>query len=797
MVDDGAREQGVARSLTWRYAIALVLVASLSTAAWFSLHLVIESQESTAAVVNVSGRQRMLSQRTALFANLLVAAGPADRPLWRTRLREAAELMARSHRGLTRGDPEQGLPASMSATVRAMYFAPEQALDTTVQAYLAAVGELLQQPDAALTPDNPQLRYITELAPNRLLRELDAMVRQYQHEGETAIAELQRAETGFWLLTLCLLVLEALLIFHPFIRHVRSVIGRLQATSRELARHQAHLNEMIAERTRELAESEEKFRLITTSAQDAMMMIDATGRLTFWNPAAASVFGYPAELAIGQEMHLLLAPDERLAEARAGLARFAESGDGGLIGRTFETLARRQNGEFFPIELSVSAVRLAGCWHALGIVRDISGRKAAEVELQRHREHLETLVAARTADLSIAKEAAEAANRAKTTFLANMSHELRTPMNAIMGLTGIALRRTQDRELREQLGKIDRASHHLLGVINDILDLTKIEAEHLQLETRSFDLTELLDGARSLVAARAADKQLRLIQQVAEELQQKQFVGDPFRIEQVLINLLGNAIKFTERGAVTLSVDLLDRADEAGWLLRFTVRDTGIGIAAEDAGRLFSAFEQADGSMTRKYGGTGLGLAICKRLVERMGGTIDFASTPGSGSAFHFELRLPLAATGVAAPPASALPAVDEAALRRCANGRRLLLVEDEPINREVAGCLLADYGFAVDCACDGEEAVRMAGIQAYDLILMDMQMPRLNGLDATRAIRQLPANAATPIVALTANAFAEDRDTCLAAGMNDHIGKPMQPQEMIRTLLKWLRVAAGDRGLR
>ncbi len=797
MADDGGRELGVARALTWRYIIALVLVASLSTAAWFSLHLVIESQQSTAAVVNVSGRQRMLSQRTALFANLLVAAPLEQRPVLRTRLREAADLMAHSHRGLTQGDASLGLPATMSATVRELYFSPEHGLDALVRTYLTAVDELLRQPDSALEADLPALRFITELAPNQLLRQLDAMVRQYQSEGEAAIAELQQAETAFWLLTLFLLLLEALLIFHPFIRHVRSVIGRLRATTQELVQHQTHLHEMIEERTRELAESEEKFRLITTSAQDPMLMIDASGLLTFWNPAASKVFGYAAEEVIGREMHLLLAPEEQLPAARQGLLRFAESGEGPLLGRTFESLARRQNGELFPIELSVSMVSLGGRRQALGIVRDISGRKAAEAELARYREHLETLVAARTADLSVAKEQAESASQAKTTFLANMSHELRTPMNAIMGLTGMVLRRTEDPALREQLGKIDRASQHLLGVINDILDLTKIEAEHLRLEQRPFALEELCDSVCGLVAGRAADKQLQLRQEVAPGLRGQWLLGDPFRLEQILINLLGNAIKFTEHGSVTLRVEPVGAAQDGLWQLRFVVSDTGIGIAPEDAVRLFSAFEQADGSMTRKYGGTGLGLAICKRLVGLMGGEIDFSSQPGGGSVFSFSIPLPVQSLPAASVGMTAEPVADEQRLRELAAGRRLLLVEDEPINREVASCLLVDYGFTVDCAGDGEEAVRMAGSQSYDLILMDMQMPRLNGLDATRAIRRLPGQATTPIIALTANAFAEDRETCLAAGMNDHVGKPVQPLQLSCILLKWLPATAGAPGLR
>ncbi|OGS90244.1 MAG: hypothetical protein A2Z95_02395 [Gallionellales bacterium GWA2_60_18] len=380
---------GVARALTWRYAIALSLVAMLSTAAWVSLHLVIEEQQSTAAVVNVSGRQRMLSQRTALFSNLLVSAPEAERPAMRTKLEEALDLMARSHQGLTHGDKEMGLPDSMSLAVHAMYFDGPDALDRQVATYIGTVRELLSLDDAALVPGIAPLQYITSTAPTTLVSTLDRMVQQYQAEGEASVRRLQQAETIFWLVTLLLLMLEAALIFHPFTRHVRIIIGRLQDVTKELQLHQGHLEELVGQRTadlerrtEELAESEEKFRLISTSAQDAIVMVGTDEQVTYWNPAAEKMLGYRADEVLGKNLHDLLAPGRHRDAAHGGFARFRDCGEGNLIGRTFEIAALRKSGEEFPIELSISAFRLKNSWHALGVIRDITGRHMVEDALR-------------------------------------------------------------------------------------------------------------------------------------------------------------------------------------------------------------------------------------------------------------------------------------------------------------------------------------------------------------------------------------------------------------------------------
>ena len=393
-------------------------------------------------------------------------------------------------------------------------------------------------------------------------------------------------------------------------------------------------------------------------------------------------------------------------------------------------------------------------------------------------EALELKIAQRTEELQAALDVAESATRSKDRFLATMSHEIRTPMNAVIGLSDLLGRTELNVQQREYVRLLGESGRHLLALINDILDYSKIDAGRLELESKPMDLGAAIETVRTLTEHAALEKGLSLQWQIDADVP-RSIIGDELRWRQILINLVSNAIKFTARGSVRVHIGRV--ADESGSVRLFgTVADTGMGIPPEALGRLFQPFAQGDASITRAHGGTGLGLAICRRLVQAMGGALTVDSEPGRGSTFRFEWLARAANPPIAAAP---LPAAQPAA-----TALRILLVEDNPINQLLALEMLSKAGYAADTANDGLEAVERVRAGDYDLILMDMQMPRLDGLEATRQIRMLPGLRQPVIVAMTANAFREDQEACAEAGMNDFISKPIAYDRFVGTL----RRAAG-----
>ena len=530
---------------------------------------------------------------------------------------------------------------------------------------------------------------------------------------------------------------------------------------------------------RALAEREAFGNAVLASLRDGLFVAQ-DHRFVFANPALPAMLGHAPEAFVGLPFDAVVAPDwlalwtARFEARIAGLPPEPEP--------HYEVECLHRDGTRRWVALSAVRFEYQRRPAVLGLLRDVTERRQELAELEGHRRHLEALVAERT-------RKAEAANRAKSAFLANMSHEIRTPMNAIMGMTHLLQRDAADEPTRHRLRLVDDAARHLLGLLDDVLDLSKIESGKLHLEAIPFELGALLQRTCALVATRAADKGLTLQQDVPAGAHWLR--GDPTRLSQALLNLLVNAVKFTERGGVVLHCRVAP--DGAAVRLRLEVEDSGVGIEPQRLQRLFRAFEQADSSTTRRYGGTGLGLAIARHLVELMGGEVGVDSTPGVGSRFWLALCLPRAEAPADVPGAGAQAPAEpgrpdgEAALRRAHAGARVLLAEDNPVNQLVAHDLLTAAGLQVDLAGDGREAVALAGRQRYDLILLDVQMPELDGLQACRAIRALPGGRELPILAMTANAFAEDLQACRDAGMDDHLAKPVVPQRLYETLRHWL----------
>ena len=617
---------------------------------------------------------------------------------------------------------------------------------------------------------------------NAALLELRRAVGAIQQENFTnqtaAAAELQRYEYAIGL-SIILMVLGATLYGHKIAQQMQS-----DADERE-----RHFNA--------LQEAEARTRSILNTAADGIVSFDQQGRIESFNRAAEQLFGQDSGQAVGLDIRSMIpAMAEYMDSSSGGEGHASSATSPSIIGG--ERLGLRRDGTEFPLELSVSKVNLGRVRTFTAIVRDIGDRRRAEEALG---------VAA----------AAQAANRAKSQFLANMSHEIRTPMSGVLGMAEMLLDTKLTPTQRRFAESVHRSGESLLKIIDGILDFSKIEAGKVDLESVDFKPRELTEEVTQLLLEAADKKGLELVYRVTDDVPVA-LRGAPSRLRQILINLVGNAIKFTDRGGVAITVSRLDadandrndraRAvvagaarDAAETVLHFAVADTGIGIAPAVQHRLFHAFEQADSSTTRSYGGTGLGLAISRELVEKMGGRIGVNSTLGQGAEFWFTVRLgsPLLLPGLAPAPAGR-----DADRTRTLNGVSVLLAEDNPINQDVAVTMLQSLGCQVHVVDTGIKALAALADSQFDIVLMDRQMPEMDGFDATTEIRarrlQRPKQprgtvepVRLPVVGLTASALKGDRELCIAAGMDDYLAKPFRRDALRSVLERWVLDRSAD----
>ena len=516
-----------------------------------------------------------------------------------------------------------------------------------------------------------------------------------------------------------------------------------------------------------LERSEMRFRALIENALDVIALIDERGMLLYTSPSTSRVLGYQPEEVVGRNVFDYVHPEDLPAVQQVAAATVLDGSKSVTVGFRF----RNRLGEWRRLEAASQNLRKLPAVQAIVInCRDVTERFEAEQRVNAANRELERA-------LAVAQEA----TAMKSRFLANMSHEIRTPMNGILGMSELLLGTRLDTEQEEYAQGIRKGTTSLLTIINDILDISKIEAGKLTLESIPFALKETVEEVAALMAPLAAEAGIEFSAKVADGAVDR-VCGDPVRFRQVLINLTGNAIKFTPKGSVRIEVSAALEAEDRV-RTRCRVIDTGIGISCEQQQSLFESFRQGDESTTRKFGGTGLGLAISRELARRMHGEISCQSKEGAGPTFTFD-----AIVGRAEPPlaGAANPSLNTADDSQ--GSGRILIAEDNELNARIAYRLLSKAGYSVEVVKDGQQAVDAVRSEEWDLVLMDVQMPVMDGLEATRTIRRMPQHRDLPILALTANAMAADRDECLAAGMNDFVPKPLSTRQVLAKIKQMLR---------
>lgn len=547
---------------------------------------------------------------------------------------------------------------------------------------------------------------------------------------------------------------------------------RLQATTEnELIVINTELEQRVIERTEAVVKNEAKVRAILESAFDAIVGMDDTGIVTEWNPRAEEIFGWSKSEALGQKMSILIIPHRYRQMHERGLQHFIQTGEGPVLNRKVEISALKKSGEEFPVELSIAPLKTESRYIFTAFISDITQRTENDKKLK-------------SLNVELEKAAGEAkqTSELKSFFLANMSHEIRTPINGVIGMTNLVLDTNLSPQQHEYVDIIRTSADSLLAIVNDILDLSKIESGKMELEKIDFEVASLVSDLTKSLRLTAEQKGLKL-KTIISPLLNENVIGDPGRLRQILLNLVANAIKFTSKGEVLVrAIETMRTEKEIS--VRFEIEDSGIGISEDNLKKLFEPFVQADSSMSRKFGGTGLGLSICQRLVELMNGKIGVTSSEHKGSIFWFEITFQKSQNINAGQMQSFEQDVAPDKIGR------ILVVEDNFVNQKVARAILEKIGHRVDTVGNGLEALSALEQFPYDIVLMDCQMPEMDGFEATEVIRsqkrpKIPS--AIPIIAMTANALSSDKDRCIAAGMNDYISKPVNINVLNKLLQKWL----------
>ncbi len=837
------------KSLTILYLTGLSLLALLIISGYVLVQLNIGRQIPDAPVINLSGRQRMLSQKLTKEVLLLAQSERVEaREQYRMLLRATVKDWSQVHSGLQHGNNELRLPGSNSREVRKMFSEIEPYYQTIINA-VEIILLLESSASVQFSMDSPQVQDILQ-ASSLYLRLMDRIVFQYEKEAYSRVHILKLMQTANLVFLLLLLVFEALLIFKPMVNRVRNSYDNFQKTNgrlkQEISQHQ---------QTEEaLRESEERFRSISQAANDAIIVMDNEGRISYWNPTAEKIFGYTNKEALGREL-------DRLIISREYHEAFKKSGRSPVPEKTIELSGLKKGGTRFPVEASFSAMHIKGRWQAAGTIRDISRRKQAEKELHQ------------------AKEKAETANRLKSAFLANMSHDIRTPLNSILGFTELLLEDESDPEKKENLEIVKQSGNTLLNLIIDILDFSRIEANKLTIDKTAFSLKIMLKHIHDMFKVRAKEKNLSFQVEIDEALPLLVY-GDEQRINQIILNLLSNAFKFTEQGSV-----IVDCSYRQGTAF-IKVFDSGPGIVKEKQEAIFSPFEQVDSSITRRYGGTGLGLAISSRLAELMSGSITMESEPGAGTTFTLSLPLPEAESGgmtnlhkevgekpegfsdekmvenwlramnndpdlekmvleciknlpgkigsledailsniqkdikyiahdlkgvtgnlgmteihelaalideetdrqdydlrgiVKSIPAQYLDGsmIETPAERKRKTDFKILLAEDNKINQKLVKRLINKMNLDRDLADNGKIALEKLKKEKYDLLLLDIQMPVMDGLETAKRIRSDKELKELHVIALTASAIKGDAEKFIKAGCDGYLSKPIDAEKL------------------